>query len=198
MTRNNLDAHLSWLLQNVALAKPRPISLPKARDPSTIDLVSLSQVLPAAPVVGTPGSSQQVDRVPTAPAPAAAPVGPVSSASASTSSQAAAVQNPGFAVVANAAASFRDDFEDEEEVLAQAESMARLMLASKSGRPGLVMKQQQQQQRQEQQQQPQRQQQQQLPTPAPTSRPRTLQQAYEASLKARRTWSQVLRRQYLD
>jgi hypothetical protein len=78
---------------------------------------------------------------------------------------------------ANALSSFRDDFEDEEEAFAEVESMARLTSAGKSQRPSLLIKQ--------------RQSQQQLPTPAPTSRPRTLHQAYEDSLRSQRTSNPV-------
>jgi bloom syndrome protein len=72
MTRNNLEDHLAWLSQNVALSKPTAIQFPPARDPASLGF-SQSSV-----ETGSPGSQAEpisrpqraqpgVDRVTTAP-----------------------------------------------------------------------------------------------------------------------------------
>ena len=50
MTRNNLADHLTWLLSNVALTKPRVLAFPGASDPTSLE-ASQSQNLrnPARP-----------------------------------------------------------------------------------------------------------------------------------------------------
>lgn len=60
MTRNNLTEHITWLLQNAALAVPPPPSFPGASDPGSLEASQSQRSHP----VSCPQSQSSLARVP--------------------------------------------------------------------------------------------------------------------------------------